>query len=183
MKKILTLILFCTIVLSTSAQDTKLALTGGYVFTNLKEFDTSTTGWRVNVILELVPMTSNFSHLINIGFVRTSGSALRGVGTNTEFRASHWPFYYGLKYSFGEGALKPYAKGTAGIHISGYKRTGPLGDALSTADFGFYGGLGAGLTWDLSDAVFLTLEYEWSYMSETWYGNGFMNSITAGIGF
>jgi opacity protein-like surface antigen len=48
---------------------------------------------------------------------------------------------------------------------------------------GFYGGAGLGFTLNINEKVFLQAEYEWSYMSNTVYVDGFVNSITAGLGF
>ncbi len=68
------------------------------------------------------------------------------------------------------------------MHISGYKRTGTLTEITST-DMGFYGGVGAGGEFHLSDKIFINAEYEWAYMSNSFYREGFINSVMAGIGF
>ncbi|HSO87657.1 MAG TPA: hypothetical protein VLQ91_13965 [Draconibacterium sp.] len=72
-------------------------------------------------------------------------------------------------------------KGALGTHITGYKRTGTLTEIKST-DMGFYGGLGAGLMLNLGEKLFISAEYEWAYMSNSYYRDGFINSAMGGIG-
>ena len=54
---------------------------------------------------------------------------------------------------------------------------------IDTGDSGFYGGLGTGITINISELVLMNLEYEWAYLSNSWYRDGFMNSVMLGIGF
>jgi opacity protein-like surface antigen len=54
---------------------------------------------------------------------------------------------------------------------------------LETADTGFYGGIGAGGMLFLKENIFLNLEYEWAYLSNSWYSDGFLNTAQLGIGF
>lgn len=64
----------------------------------------------------------------------------------------------------GNGSTQGFVKGALGMQVSGLKRTGPLGE-LSDSDFGFYGGLGAGLMKSFGEQMFINAEYEWAYMS------------------
>ena len=89
--------------------------------------------------------------------------------------------FYAPKVMFGKDKFKAFIKGAAGIHISKYKRTGYIGE-LSTNDMGFYGGLGAGIIINLSDKLFINGEYEWAWMSNSYYESGFMNSAMGGLG-
>ena len=86
------------------------------------------------------------------------------------------------KYNFGDKAIRPYVKGALGLHISSYDLDGPLMIQLETGDAGFYGGASAGLNGAIGERFLINLEYEWAYLANTWYGNGFINSITLGLG-
>jgi hypothetical protein len=90
--------------------------------------------------------------------------------------------YYAPKISVGKGSLKGFLKGALGTHITGYKRTGTLAEEISTVDMGFYGGVSAGGMLMLGEKVFISAEYEWAYMSNTYYKDGFVNSAMGGIG-
>jgi hypothetical protein len=82
-----------------------------------------------------------------------------------------------LKYSKKKG----FVKGALGMHSSNYKRSGQLGD-FQSRDWGFYGGAGAGVMVFLKDKIFINAEYEWAYLSNSYYLDGFVNSIMGGIG-
>jgi opacity protein-like surface antigen len=82
----------------------------------------------------------------------------------------------------GKGKLKGFVKGAIGTHISTFKQTGNLTEVKST-DMGFYGGAGVGALINVSEKMFISAEYEWAYMSNSFYRDGFVNSISGGIGF
>jgi hypothetical protein len=101
---------------------------------------------------------------------------------SSSYDINSWPIYYAPKFSLGKGALKGFVKGALGTHITTFKRTGSLTEIKST-DMGFYGGAGLGFTLNINEKVFLQAEYEWAYMSNSYYVDGFVNSISAGLGF
>lgn len=68
------------------------------------------------------------------------------------------------------------------MQFSTLKRTGTLPDFKSN-DAGFYGGLGAGVQKEISDKITLNLEYEWAYQSNSYYSDGFINSVMLGVAF
>ena len=183
MKKILILSVVVVVWNAAMAQETNFTIKGGYVMTNLQEYEESTRGWRIDGVLEFVPYTINLSHGVSFGYMHTKGTADEGSIDETKFKAWHLPLYYVPKYTFGDKAVRPFIKGAIGTHISGYKREGPLGAQIKTSDLGFYGGLGAGLSIDISQEIYLNLEYEWAYLSNSWYSNGFINSIGMGLAF
>jgi opacity protein-like surface antigen len=169
------------------AQENCITVSGGYAFANVEDIDGSSTGWRINVLYEYAPMESNLSHGVNFGYIHTSATIVdSGIGsTESEFKAGHWPIYYVPKYTFlaWESTFRPFVKGALGMHFSDYDKTGPLGGSIDTGDTGFYGGLGAGLDINISERTLLNLEYEWAYLSNSWYRDGFINSLMLGIGF
>ncbi|HSO88618.1 MAG TPA: hypothetical protein VLQ91_18845 [Draconibacterium sp.] len=101
---------------------------------------------------------------------------------NSSYKGNSYPIYYAPKFMVGQGNLKLFVKGALGTHITAYTRTGSRGELKST-DMGFYGGLGGGVMLNLGEKLFLNAEYEWVYMSNSWYRDGFVNSAMAGIGF
>ena len=58
----------------------------------------------------------------------------------------------------------------------------PITNEFTSTDAGFYGGLGADLIKEFNDKITATLEYEWVYLSNSYYRDGFINSINLGVG-
>jgi len=163
------------------AQENRFSLTGGYVFSNIEETDTEATGWRLNVTYEFNPGDGMFSHGFTFGYLGTTGD-FTSATKRSDYKSNSFPVYYAPKISVGKGNLKGFLKGALGTHITGYKRTGTLAEEISTVDMGFYGGVSAGGSLDLGDKLFISAEYEWAYMSNTYYKDGFVNSAMGGIG-
>ena len=184
---LLILLVFCSMINFSQAQENCITVSGGYAFANVEDVDESTTGWRINVLYEYAPMESNLSHGVNFGYIHTSATIVdSGIGsTESEFKAGHWPIYYVPKYTFlaWESTFRPFIKGALGMHFSDYDISGSFGGSIDTGDTGFYGGLGAGLDINISERTLLNLEYEWAYLSNSWYRDGFINSLMLGIGF
>ena len=178
---------FCLMTSFSRAQENYLTISGGYAFANVEDVDEGTTGWRVNILYEFAPLGGNLSHGMSFGYIHTEGTATdQGVvSSETEFKAGHFPLYYVPKYTFldPESTFRPFVKGALGFHFSDYDKRGPLGGTVDTGDAGFYGGLGAGITVNISELLLINLEYEWAYLSNSWYRDGFMNSAMLGIGF
>jgi len=182
---IITLFL-CLMINSSIAQENNVTLSGGYAFGNIEDISEGTTGWRINAIYEYIGMNEHLSHGLSLGYIRTEGTLDGVLGTaDSKFEAGHWPIYYAPKYSFlnSESTFRPFVKGALGMHFSDYNITGPFGGDIDTGDTGFYGGLGAGINLNFGELVLINLEYEWAYLSNSWYRDGFMNSVMLGIGF
>ena len=177
----------CLMIHSSIAQENSVTISGGYTFGNINDVDENSTGWRINALYEYTGMNEHLTHGISTGYIRTKGTYIdRGVGnTESEFKAGHWPIYYVPKYTFlnSESSVRPFVKGALGFHFSSYDITGRFAGDLGTGDTGFYGGLGAGININISERVLINLEYEWAYLSNSWYRDGFMNSIMLGAGF
>jgi hypothetical protein len=165
---------------SLQAQENMLSLSGGYVFTNLEEVDEDATGFRVNGLFEFNPQGGKFVHGLSLGYIRTTATNTVAQQT-TEYTLSNWPIYYAPKFLIGNNSLKGFIKGALGMHISGYKREGALGDGDSK-DMGCYGGAGAGIMKVFGEKIFINLEYEWAYLSNSSFRDGFVNTVSAGIG-
>lgn len=176
-------ILFLALLLFSSlawSQENAFTLSGGYVFANLEEADTDANGFRINGLYELSPLDGNFSHGFSFGYIGTKAEHTV-LSTNTTYKINSWPIYYAPRLSFGEKSLKGFIKGAIGMQFSGIKRTGVLSEG-NDRDSGFYGGLGAGCTKTINDKMFVKLEYEWAYLSNSFYRDGFMNSLMLGVG-
>jgi opacity protein-like surface antigen len=176
---IILLVIFCSFKLQ--AQESNFALSGGYVFTNIEEVDQQATGFRINGLYEFNPMEGMLAHGISVGYLRTTASNTVNSQT-TKYTFSNFPIYYAPKVMFGSESFKGFIKGALGFHYSGYKRTGEV-TTFDTWDFGFYGGAGAGIMKTINDKVFINVEYEWAYLSNTSFRDGFVNTIMGGIGF
>lgn len=167
MKRLFTLYLLFSVLITANAQESDFTLSSGYVFTNLTEYDENTTGWRINGLYEFTPMSGNFSHGLLFGYTHTSATVRKNEITETEFNAGHWPVYYAPKYTFGDKAIRLFVKGALGWHFSTYDKKGILGIQVKTGDTGFYGGLGTGLSGNIGESWLINLEYEWAYLGNS----------------
>jgi len=177
MKNTLLLFVFLGFSFLAMAQENKFTLSGGYVFANLEDVNTDASGWRLNGLYEFNPNQSMFSHGLSFGYIGLSADA-----NLANYKINSWPVYYAPKVTFGTGKIRGFLKGALGTHFTDYKRTGTLGD-ISTFDVGFYGGASAGGEIHISDQIFINVEYEWAYLSNSYYRDGFINSAMIGIGF
>lgn len=180
MKKIIFIFAFLHVFFLAHSQENKFIISGGYVFANIEEVDTDASGWRINGTYEFNPSAGKFSHGFTLGYTGTSADFTSNTATSN-YKINSWPIYYAPKFTIGTGSLKAFVKGALGTHVTSYKRTGTLTE-IKTTDMGFYGGAAAGGILIISDKIFITAEYEWAYMSNSYYRDGFINSATAGIG-
>lgn len=159
-------------------QENIVSLSGGYAFGKFQDAETSATGWRINGIYEFNPIGGKISHGISFGVINTSGAS---ETPKANYELTTWPLYYSLKGIFGENNFKAFVKGSMGFHFSSYMRVAPTLE-IDTKDSGFYGGASAGVLYYLKENIFLNAEYEWAFMSNTFYKNGMINSVMLGLG-
>jgi opacity protein-like surface antigen len=180
-----TLLVIAVIFLSGLAawgQERMFTLSGGYAFADPEEYDETATGYRINGLFDLNRSEGKLSHGFNIGYVQTKFSTTTFVG-ETDVSIRSWPIYYAPKLFFGNNdKIRPFLKGALGMHFSKFTLTGPSVYGVEV-DEGFFGGFGLGILLRLQDNLFLNLEYEWAYQSNSYYGNGFLNTAQLGLGF
>lgn len=175
----LSAVLFFSMVSTAQLNENSITISGGYAFAKSELIDAKVTGWRLFGVYEFAPYQNNFGHGISFGYIGTSES-INGILNTIDYKYNAWPIYYAPRYSFGKDKFKPFVNGALGVHFSNYKQTGFL--EISGNNTGFYGGLGGGFLFNLSEAFYIDLEYNWAYMSNSYYKNGFMNSAMLGIG-
>jgi hypothetical protein len=181
MRRLLTILLIAFCSFKLMAQESNFTISGGYVFTNIEEVDLNATGFRINGLYEYNPTEGMVAHGISMGYLRTTASNTINAATSN-YTFSNFPVYYSPKFMFGSESFKIFLKGALGFHYSGYKRSGDV-TSVNTWDLGFYGGAGAGLMKTINKKIFINAEYEWAYLSNTSYRDGFINTIMGGIGF
>ena len=179
MRKRLLLATLMIIALIINAQENSFTVSGGYVFSNLEETETNAEGYRINGVYEFNPGQSILSHGIAVAYIHTTAEGLQ----NLKYKLNNVPVYYAPKLIFGKGKARVFVKGALGMHFSGYKIEGSAGGEVKTSDIGFYGGAGAGVVLNVNEKVFINAEYEWAYLTNSWYRDGFVNTAMAGIGF
>jgi hypothetical protein len=183
------LLIFALILISTGAwaQESMVTLSYGYTFANPEASDLNADGFRINGLYEFNPNAGKVAHGLNIGYVLNKYEESNVVGNQTiESKVSlrSWPVYYAPKLLLGNSdKFKFFLKGALGMHFSKYTAEVSSGGSLETKDAGFYGGAGLGGMLFLKENLFLNLEYEWAYMSNSFYENGFLNTAQLGIGF
>jgi Outer membrane protein beta-barrel domain len=161
-------------------QENLVTISGGYSFANIEDAEDNGTGWRINGLYEFNPNGGIFAHGISVGYIHLT--AIDGTGTlETTSKVNSFPLYYAPKVMFGNEKIKVFIKGALGTQIALLKREGLT--EISDHDFGFYGGGGAGLMFFLKENIFINVEYELAWASNSWYKDGLMNTAMGGIGF
>jgi hypothetical protein len=171
----------------TCAQENMLTISGGYSFTNIEDVDLSTSGWRINGTYEFNKQEGHMAHGFSIGYISTTATGTATLFNQTQeadFEVSSLPMYYAPKYLLGKGPLKGFVKGALGWQFSNYKASGSItGSSVEASDSGFMGGLGLGAMFNFTEKIFINVEYEWTYMNNSYYKDDFMNSVMGGLGF
>ena len=177
MKGITSCIVLVALSLVSYAQENKLTLSGGYVFGSLEESDVNSSGWRVNGLFELLPIGEKVTHGFGIGYIGTTAES-----NFVSYTINSLPIYYAPKFTFGEKSLKGYIRGDFGWQFSRINREGTAVTDLDK-DNGFYLGIGAGAVKDVNEKISINLEYNFNYLYNSFYRDGFLNSITLGVGY
>lgn len=187
MKKTIFLALI-TLSMSALAQESAVTLSGGWASASPEYFSTSLSGYRINGLYEFTPGGGKISHGLNVGYINTTGTGTNSgpagvVSATGNSTISSVPVYYAPKISFGNSEkFKFFIKGALGWQFGNYKIEGPA-VSVKTSDAGFYGGIGAGLALNFSEKLFLNAEYEWAYMANMYYGNGYLSTAQLGLGY
>lgn len=180
MKKYFIVSFLMLLSLNAMSQENMLTISGGYVFTNVEEVDVNANGFRINGQYEFNPSGGKFAHGVSVGYIQTKAS-YESLLQTSDYKLTSVPYYYAPKFLFGNESIKGFIKGALGMHSSWFKRTGVLGE-VTDRGFGFYGGAGIGFLKHFGEKVFFTAEYEWAYMSNAYYRDGFVNTISGGVG-
>ena len=174
----ISMILFA--VTAATAQENLASIYGGYAFANIEGTDTNASGYRISGLYEFNPNEGILSHGLAFGYIGTTADSTGAQGA--EFKLNTWPIYYAPKVMLGKGKVKFFVRGALGIHFSSYKRVAEATET-SVNDMGFYGGVAVGGMFFVKDNIFLNIEYEWAYLSNSWYTDSFINTANLGLGF
>lgn len=151
----------------------------GYVTTEYQDATNDAEGWRISGTFEMRPDDKPVVQGVTIGYMETS--AERTGAQTVEYEAKTIPIYYSPKIILGKKAIKVFAKGALGFHFTDYSRSGVGGNA-SVDEVGFYGGASLGAMVVVKEKFFLNAEYEWVYMSNSYFQDGAVQSAMIGIG-
>ncbi|NJN43141.1 MAG: hypothetical protein HC811_13855, partial [Flammeovirgaceae bacterium] len=156
----------------------------------IEDADDGASGYRINGLYEFNPGGGKVAHGFSVGYIGVGqeGSYSYTIGGSTttitaESNSNTWPIYYAPKFMFGDGKFKGFIKGALGMQFSGLNVKSSGSTILEDNDAGFYGGASLGGMISVKENMFLNLEYEWAYLSNSFYKDGFMNSVMLGIGF
>lgn len=85
---------------------------------------------------------------------------------------------------FGSEKVKGFIKGALGWQFSklSLKGGGAIGLEGEDNDSGFAGGGGAGIMYLVKENIFLNLEYEYLWLSNSFYRDESLNTISLGLG-
>ena len=177
MKNVVCICIMVLLAMNTRSQENRVMISGGYASANIEDSGTKGTGYRINGLYEFNPMGSKFAHGVSFGFINVNST----VGAAT-YKVNSFPLYYAPKVMFGSEKAKFFLKGALGVQFAGLKREG-TSVAINDNDFGFYGGGGTGLMVFMKENIFLNAEYEIAWASNSWYRDGWISTISGGIGY
>ena len=166
---------------SAAAKDKFMTISYGDISTDIEDTDTDASGWRLNLSFEHGARNGNVLHGFAIGYIDSSADVTTAAQTSS-YKLESLPIYYAPKLLFGKSAFKGFLKGAIGIHFSDYERTGALG-SVESQDTGLYAGASLGAMYAFNEKVFINAEYEWAYLSNSYYRDGELQSVTVGLGF
>lgn len=162
------------------AQENMFTISGGYAFADVVDSELEAEGWRLGGLYEFNPMGGKFAHGVYLGYI---GLAAEGEVDflNTRYEIGTWPLYYAPKFLIGNESLKGFVRGAFGFQFSTLKRTALVLTREDT-DFGLMAGVGVGGSYFFTEKVFVSAEYEFSYLSNGFYRDGLLSTLSAGIG-
>jgi hypothetical protein len=160
----------------TYGQDNRISLTGGYSFALIKDVDTRGNGWNIRGLYEFNRVGDNLAHGISIGVTHFTASS-----EDRSSEVTTWPVCYAPKLFFGSGSFRGFIKIAVGLHTTRVVTEGPA-LAVDDMDFGFFGGLGAGVEYLFNEKFFINAEYELAFLSNSYYQDGLINNIVLGLG-
>lgn len=170
--------------LYSTAQTKSLGLQVGYVTANVRDSDTRANGYRLNLLYEIQPASGSVVHSFSLGFFNAKADVVEysgGQPLDYNYSITTWPFYYAPKFLIGKGSFQGFVKGALGMQFSTLKLTSPT-DVFTSTDAGLFGGLGAGAMKSFKGNMIVSLEYEWGYLSNSYYNDGFTHSFMLGVG-
>ncbi|MBZ5856964.1 outer membrane beta-barrel protein [Flavihumibacter profundi] len=179
MKKKILVSLLMLVTMRIFAQNNMVTISGGYSSANIEDVDARATGWRLNGLYEFKTQSSKVAQGLSIGYMSIAATSSSADGKITS-TINSIPIYYAPKYLFGKDKFKGFVKGALGMQFASLKREGAL--SVSSNDFGFYGGAGAGIMLFISEKIFVNGEYEIAWASNSWYRDGWISSAMGGIG-
>jgi hypothetical protein len=175
-RRFLILPLFLAAIMAYS-QESRITAFGGYTFANIEEADTDGTGWRVGLVYEFTPMGTKFGHGMSASYV-----SLSAENSGSSYDIATWPVYYAPKFMFGSDKFQGFIKAALGWQFSKVSRTGNFSE-LETNDSGLATGVGAGFLFYMNDKVFLDAGYEFLWLQNSFFRDGYLNTASLGIGF
>lgn len=181
MKKAVLIIVLAFIAISGFSQENAFSLSGGYSFANIEDTDMNADGWRINGLYEFNPQEGDVSYGFSLGYLNLKASSEAAISDTLDYKISTMPIFFAPKYLFGSDKFKGFIKAAIGVQYSWYERQGPV-LIIEGNDWGFYAGGGVGATYFLNEQLFLGLEYELAWMTNSFYKDGMMNSAMLGIG-
>lgn len=181
MKKQVLFLLCLTVSMATLGQTKSFILTGGWAVALPNNSDAAVNGFKIGGQWEKSVIQEHWGMGFEADYLnfKQNGSKTAANSVN-----KYWSLpvtFYG-KYLIGNDKLQGYAKAGAGFQYSHISSETP-NLYLSDHDFGLALTTGAGVYYTLTEYLYLNLDYELLYLSNSSYNGGMINSVSLGIGF
>jgi hypothetical protein len=180
MKIILFIAAFALVSIAAFSQPASLILSGGWATANPDNSTTSVSGYKIGGQWEKTMGYNPWAMGVAINYFHFKEDLT--TGNNLTIKYYSIPVNYYGKYLIGKGKLRGYLKAMGGFQFSGI-RLENSNTSTKDNDFGFSLGTGAGAYYDINEKMFLNVDYEFLYLTNSWYNNGIVNSVSLGIGF
>lgn len=177
MKNTIFTVALTLLAMASYGQENRLTISGGYAFSNIEEADANGTGWRIGLVYEFTPMGTRFAHGMSASYVRLSADA-----SGASYDIGTWPVYYAPKFMFGSDKFQGFIKAALGWQFSKISRSGNFSE-LESNDSGIATGVGAGILYYFNDKAFLDAGYEFLWLDNSFFRDGYLNTASLGIGF
>ena len=168
------LALFIGAVSMVNGQENIGLLQGGYASGN---GSAAPTGYKINAAWEFQPMGDRWTMGGSVGYISVSAKE-----AGNSFDVSSVPICFVSRIMFGGQSFKAFVRGSLGTHISTLSYSGAV-VSTSESQWGMVGGIGGGLMYYTSEAMFLSADYEWLWISNAFANSGSIGTASLGIGF
>lgn len=176
MKKIISFLVFAFLSTTVFAQLSRVQFSGGWVTANIEDAAENGSGWRITGNYEYQPAGGWIAYGASVSYISIVANK-----NGNKYTVNTVPISFTPRLYFWEANFKPYLKGVLGFQFSDIKREGVLATWTGN-DSGLNFGAGAGVNYDTGGSLFLAAEYELQYMTNSFYRDGLVNSVSLGIG-
>jgi outer membrane protein W len=172
---------FALVSFAAFSQPGSFILSGGWATAHPDNSNDSFSGYKIGGQWEKTMGINPWAVGAAVNYLHFKESGTGAVNLTKKYYSIPVTFYG--KYLIGKDKkLQGYLKAAGGFQFSGIRLENQNSDTKDN-DIGFALGTGAGVYYTLSEKMFFNVDYEFLYLTNSWYNNGIVNSVSLGLGF